>query len=350
MYLVVKLYKVYAEADGSVKYYQDIESIKPAFFETLRAAKSYALDLAKYVESDYQTIKPNQSDFQYCILDERKKRSQSRMHSGITNPKDYLVVTDCNKKEAYHLPVYIDGIPNRKLMGNAWAALHSNFRGQSYKGPQRQEAILALKKIVSKFKHSNTRTEEKVMMREALGSEIIRVASHFVNLYETKSNAEWRFILDPSKGKTESEELLRVMKACGWQTGWSYCCSFVEAIWRTSYVNLHAPQSVVDGIAGKLTPSVMTSYNNYKTIVTKEPIPGSIFFMRKGKSAFGHAGIVVGSNGTEIATIEGNTSAGKAISDEADRNGDGIFKKQRPLSFKESTGLYLLGFLAPIVW
>jgi hypothetical protein len=136
----------------------------------------------------------------------------------------------------------------------------------------------------------------------------------------------------------------------GWRTGLPYCMAWSEAIWRMAYSNIDAPSDIISDFSSKLNPSVMSSFANFKGRISKDPVPGSIFFMQKGKSANGHAGIVVACDGNNIATIEGNTSAGKAISAEADRNGDGIFKKVRKLDFSVSSGLYLKGFLHPIDW
>lgn len=188
------------------------------------------------------------------------------------------------------------------------------------------------------------------MTKEEISKEIIEVGSRFVNLFETKDNAEWRFIIDPSKGKTESEALYSEMKKSGWQAGWPYCMAFSEAIWRMAYQNLNAPKDVVAEITQKLNPSVMSSYKNFKKSITRNSEPGSIFFMQKGSTGNGHAGIVVGCDGKSIATLEANTSPGKAVSAEADRNGDGVYKKVRTLDFTKKPGLCLLGFLNPIVW
>lgn len=79
--------------------------------------------------------------------------SISRMHSGITNPKDYLVIEDVNVKSTWHLPVSVDGVLNRRLMGNAHAALLSpnGFRGNKYAGPNKKEAIKKLKALYKKI-------------------------------------------------------------------------------------------------------------------------------------------------------------------------------------------------------
>lgn len=185
-----------------------------------------------------------------------------------------------------------------------------------------------------------------------VGQEIVRVASQFINLYETKSNAAWANILDPTKGKAESDELDKAMLECGWSNGLPYCAAFAEAMCRIAYNNLKAPDSVSKRFSSSMTPSVMTSYNNFHKLglITQVPTPGSLFFMQKGTSFEGHTGIVVANNGATLATIEGNTSAGTAISAEADRNGDGIFKKVRTNSFEKSAGLHLIGFLQPLTW
>jgi len=188
------------------------------------------------------------------------------------------------------------------------------------------------------------------MNKQEIGNEIIKVGSHFVNLFEIKDNAAWRSILDPNSGKEESALLEAEMKKSGWQPGWPYCMAFSETIWRLAYSNLNAPSEVLSNFGKKLNPSVMTSYNACKGLITKDPIPGSIFFMQKGSTSNGHAGIVVACDGKSMATLEANTSPGKAISAEADRNGDGIYRKIRSFDFTKSSGLHLLGFLNPIEW
>jgi len=185
---------------------------------------------------------------------------------------------------------------------------------------------------------------------EIIGKKIIEHSEHFLNLYEIKANAEWRSLIDHSKGKDLSDELVKEMERCGWQKGWPYCMSMCEAMWRYTYETLGAPESLRKEIFTKLTPSSMQTYNNFKSKITKTPVPGAIFLMQHGKTSNGHAGIVCGVKNGIIATIEGNTSARGATSVEADRNGDCIVKKTRSLNFTVSSGLYLKGFINPIAW
>ena len=62
------------------------------------------------------------------------------------NPGDYLIVEDRTKPTIWHLQVKKNGKPDHGLMGSAWAALHSGFRGNVYSGPGKGEAIAKLRK------------------------------------------------------------------------------------------------------------------------------------------------------------------------------------------------------------
>lgn len=58
----------------------------------------------------------------------------------------YLVVEDPEKVNTWHLRVRgMDGKPDHRLMGGAWAALHGGYRGNVYEGPGKQEAIRKLR-------------------------------------------------------------------------------------------------------------------------------------------------------------------------------------------------------------
>lgn len=176
-----------------------------------------------------------------------------------------------------------------------------------------------------------------------LGFTIVRNASHYLNLYETKENAQW-------SEKEKSDQLRKELEAVGWQSGWAYCIAFVEAIWRQSYADLRAPTALWTDLGSKLCPHVMTSYRAFKGQISLTPVPGAIFFMQHGTTDSGHAGIVTEVGGQQISTIEGNTSA-KAKTVEQDRQGDGIYAKSRSLTFSSHPkNLHLLGFLKPISW
>lgn len=181
---------------------------------------------------------------------------------------------------------------------------------------------------------------------------IIKTSSKFLNLYETKENAEWNTTADNIDAPKILED---IMQQVGWREGWPYCMAFSEAVYIQSYKAATAPSSVIEYISKLLNPSVMQSFNRVKSKgkVSIKPEVGSIFFMQKGFTGNGHAGIVIGYNEktNKIATIEANTSPGVATTAERDRNGDGIYKKIRTLDFTEHQyNLHLKGFLNPIRW
>lgn len=73
----------------------------------------------------------------------------------------------------------------------------------------------------------------------------------------------------------------------------------------------------------------------------KPPEAGDTFgihFASKGRVA--HTGLVAARNAASITTIEANTSP-QAATGEADRNGDGVWRKIRPLSTIHSTKRWL---------
>lgn len=64
---------------------------------------------------------------------------------------DFLVVEDPEKVTTWHLPVKVNGTPDRGLAGAAWAALFSasGYRGNKYSGPKSDEAKRKLKALYS---------------------------------------------------------------------------------------------------------------------------------------------------------------------------------------------------------
>lgn len=172
------------------------------------------------------------------------------------------------------------------------------------------------------------------------GLAILRVASQFIDMHEISSNAQWSRPVD-------SKLLLELMQKTGWQKGWPYCAAFVEACYGTACQQFDVPE-IEKIVRAKFTPSVMQTYNNVKQFVhTNTPKPGSVFFMQKGASALGHAGLVILAGEKTMCTVEGNTSPG-VVDANADREGDGVYMKIRRITFVKSSGLHLLGFLDPM--
>lgn len=181
-----------------------------------------------------------------------------------------------------------------------------------------------------------------------ISERIIATALHFVNLVETKSNAEWD---DPSTPGVDSRarELRAALIAAGFSQGQPYCMAFAEGVWRIAYAEASAPVAIQARIKSLLCPHVMTSFRACRTagLISTTPIAGAIGFMQKGASDSGHAFIVRAVADGYLRTIEGNTSPAPG-SAAADREGDGVFEKQRRFSLSRTSGLWIRGFLNPL--
>lgn len=189
------------------------------------------------------------------------------------------------------------------------------------------------------------------MTEAEIGSKIIDVASRFLGLYEVKANADWK--TNNAKMGNAIDILRRGLIQAGWRAGWPYCAAWVEMVWRLAYTEANAPGSLIKTIAANLCPSVMQSFDNvieWRGAISQRPVFGAIVFWQKGNTRYGHAGIVTIPSKSEFETIEANTSQDPNASDEAKRDGEGIFRKHRRIDFSHSDGLHLLGFLSPPTW
>jgi hypothetical protein len=171
------------------------------------------------------------------------------------------------------------------------------------------------------------------------GMEILRAAQQFLDMHEVEPNTAWCRPAD-------SDHLRKLLAQTGWQPTWPYCAAFVEACWGVA-CHVLAPEAE-DALRSRFTVSVMRTYANVKERVHRSrPAPGAVFFMQKGTSGLGHAGLVLLAGERVMATIEGNTSPG-VVGEARDREGDGVYLKLRPITFGPSaTALHLLGFLDP---
>lgn len=177
-----------------------------------------------------------------------------------------------------------------------------------------------------------------------LGIRIVLEAARYIGLTEVVGNRKWDNLKTPGADPI-ADELVRVLAAAGWEPGWAYCAAFCEAVWRAIYKGT----PLLDQVGRVLNPHCLTTWRNAKAAgwTSKTPVPGAIGIMQKGTSEDGHALIVekVPGNGW-IHTIEANTSP-NAGTVEADRNGDGIYRKTRVISLAATSGLHLLGFILP---
>lgn len=82
----------------------------------------------------------------------------------------YLVVEDPEKVDTWHLRVRgMDGKPDHNLMGGAWAALHSGYRGNVYEGPGKQDAIRKLRAMYTSEDMDMPSEGEKAMDDTEIG-------------------------------------------------------------------------------------------------------------------------------------------------------------------------------------
>jgi len=82
---------------------------------------------------------------------EGKAEKPMRSEADGKHPADhYLVVEDPESPSTWHLRVRdVNGEPDHRLMGAAWAALHGGYRGNVYEGPGKEEAIRKLRAMYS---------------------------------------------------------------------------------------------------------------------------------------------------------------------------------------------------------
>ena len=74
--------------------------------------------------------------------------NQARVaHKDSSSAGDYLIVEDRGKPTTWHLQVKRNGKIDHGLMGAAWAALHAGFRGNTYQGPNKTEALSKLRAL-----------------------------------------------------------------------------------------------------------------------------------------------------------------------------------------------------------
>lgn len=176
----------------------------------------------------------------------------------------------------------------------------------------------------------------------ALTSAIVREAARWVGLRETRANELW----SPAQ---RGAAFRAGLESVGWRPGWAYCASFVRLVVRDAMRSVGADETLIREYLRLQGHGVVLSWRAFETrrLTTRTPTPGSVFYMRKGRTALGHAGIVTATlPAGVIETIEANTSPQPTTS-AADRDGQGVYRRQRRLDFRETKGLWLLGFAHP---
>ena len=134
------------------------------------------------------------------------------------------------------------------------------------------------------------------------------------------------------------------MVAVGWRKTHAWCAYFAELVWKEAYKAVGIDKfRELDMI---FSGSVLNTLSNFKKKVYKikdKPSIGDIGFMQNGRTSFGHMLVVIGIQGDNIITVEGNTDSGGS------REGIEVAEKIRSSKIQpKSKGLHLLGFISPI--
>jgi hypothetical protein len=187
---------------------------------------------------------------------------------------------------------------------------------------------------------------------ERFADTLFELAQPILNAEEVVANKKWN---------KKNKEIREALIDAGWEDGQPYCMYSCKAAWLATYRKLNAPQSIIDLVKSTLNGSVVASWSNcgemrILTRYVKElklVQRGAIFFLRKGQTSSGHAGIVSemipSTMRWSYRTIEGNTSP-QAKTASKDREGDGFYSKVRPVDGAHTNGLWLMGFVNPPMW
>ena len=94
------------------------------------------------------------------------------------------------------------------------------------------------------------------------------------------------------------------MQKYGGRAGDPWCASFVSWLYGKGQSENDSPITYTAGVSGLRDQAIEAGY--YSKVGTYEPVPGDIMIQKSNGAS--HTGIVVGSDGEYIYTIEGNTS------------------------------------------
>lgn len=118
----------------------------------------------------------------------KRKKRMTTTTKDAASPGDYLVVEDPAKSSTWHLQVKRNGKVDHGLMGSAWAALHSGFRGNVYQGSQKGAALSKLKKLYASegMDVPTTKTASFTVFKNAAGQ--YRWIAYSSNAYQDRDN------------------------------------------------------------------------------------------------------------------------------------------------------------------
>jgi uncharacterized protein (TIGR02594 family) len=142
---------------------------------------------------------------------------------------------------------------------------------------------------------------------------------------------------DKSKGDNKGKEVEMFQRAVdGVAAGEPWCMAFVQFC-----IKKIEEQYKIQCLVFK-SEHCMTVFSKSQQKIVKKPQAGDLVIWRFGNTMNGHVGIIenVLSDG-RLQTIEGNTSDSQSV----DRNGDGVFRKNRSATGSDS--MKVVGFIRP---
>jgi hypothetical protein len=137
-------------------------------------------------------------------------------------------------------------------------------------------------------------------------SVVVKTAQRYIGYLEHLDNDLLGvFTANPGKGGCTIFAYL-VSRAYRWRnfSGLSWCATFVYAVFIEALGKQQARK-----LLGKPHPGTRVLYRRFKRKgkLTDKPKVGDIIFLTNGSGKVDHCGIVVGVDGAEVITIEGNT-------------------------------------------
>jgi hypothetical protein len=132
-----------------------VSSLKAAYTQIQQNTQDQILQLQVYVTSPSETKDttdgtPEEVDDEEEVNDEEEDYPTSIEAARSDIYSDFLFVPDKTKKSKWKLQVKVNGKPDIRLMGNAWAALHEGFLGNKVILPPGQKEKM-IKKLVSLY-------------------------------------------------------------------------------------------------------------------------------------------------------------------------------------------------------
>ena len=126
-------------------------------------------------------------------------------------------------------------------------------------------------------------------------------------------------------GNNDGPEVEKFLKSVGLGKGYSWCMAFVFWAHNKTAEDLKIP------LLTPKTAGVLECLRRAKKyVITGAPLPGDQFIMDFG-GGHGHTGVVTLTKDKYIYTVEGNTAADPSYKGE-DREGNGVFERNRPIS------------------